>query len=273
MVNIYASSDNHFDLNNIDPASVIKAQVEYLNEIRADYYLIAGDLFNDFQKSLTYVANLQSELTNTKVLFIAGNHDMVNGVTYDELENGRWPGYLNNRYIDVPNSDIRIIGLNGWYDYSFAVNVDKSEHQFYTWKETYWIDRLISQPMSDIERERIVLTQLESQLEAAKADSRQVVLMTHFVPNQAFIRYSKDFRFWNMANAVMGSLKFEKILDKYQVKAVVFGHIHEHLNPRRVNDTVYYNSAVGYNRKRHKEWQTDNFLSEWKLQLKKIETF
>ena len=273
MVKIAATSDNHFDLNSVDSDQVIDAQVKHLQKIGIDIYLIAGDLFNDFQLSVKYVKKLQAAMPRIKVLFIAGNHDMIKNVSYYDLEQGKWPGYLNNRYYDVPNSDVRVVGINGWYDYSFAVNEPKTDEQFLAWKNTYWIDRLISQSVSDKEREAIVLTQLTSLLKNAQEASKNVVLMTHFVPSVKFIHYSDDFRFWNMANAMLGSTRFGEIIDEFRVPAVVFGHIHDRIDPVKYNATTYYNAAVGYNRKRHKEWQSNDFITEWCAQLKIFELF
>lgn len=273
MVKIAVSSDNHFDLNKVPLTETISQQAEYLTDQQIDYYLIAGDLFNDFQKSADYVQRLSSQVNSTHVFFIAGNHDMIRGISYEELENGRWPGYLNNQFVDIPNTDYRIIGLNGWYDYTFAVNEDKTEEEFHRWKMAYWIDGLISQPMSDLDRERIVINQLRKQLQNAESAHKKVILMTHFVPNQHFIHYTDDFRFWNMANAMMGSIQFQNVINEFQVEKVIFGHIHQRLDPIKIGETTYYNAAVGYHNRRHNEWQTDDFISEWENQLKMFEVF
>lgn len=273
MVKIATSSDNHFDLNKVEIDSTIKEQAKYLKDQQVDYYLIAGDLFNDFQKSLAYVKQLSKAVAPVKVFFIAGNHDMIRNVTYEELEDGSWPGYLNNRFVDVPGTDYRIIGMNGWYDYTFAVNEDKTEAEFHRWKMAYWIDGLISQPMSDPDRERIVINNLKKQLQKAKIAGKKVILMTHFVPNQRFIHYTSDFRFWNMANAMMGSVHFQKLINDYRVDTVIFGHTHQRLKSVKINHTIYYNAAVGYHNRRHNEWQTNHFISEWQNQLKIFEIF
>lgn len=43
---IVVSSDNHLDVNRISPAEALAFQAQYLNQIKADYYLFAGDMFN-----------------------------------------------------------------------------------------------------------------------------------------------------------------------------------------------------------------------------------
>ena len=268
MVKIAVTSDNHLDLNKVALDDTIKQQADFLKAHSVDIYLIAGDLFNDFQKSANYVKQLSAAVDPVRVFFIAGNHDMIKGVSYEELEKGRWPGYLNNQFFDIQNTDYRIIGINGWYDYTFAANENKTETEFHRWKMAYWIDGLISQPMSDPAREQVVLSELTKQLRNAQLAGKKVILMTHFVPNQFFIHYTTDFRFWNMANAMMGSLNFQHLIDDYQVEIVIFGHIHKRLQPIKIRATTYYNAAVGYHNRRHNEWQTDTFLSEWEKQLK-----
>ncbi|KRL17177.1 hypothetical protein FD12_GL001965 [Lentilactobacillus rapi DSM 19907 = JCM 15042] len=51
MIKIAASSDNHFDINKVDIDQIVEQQAAYLNENHVDYYLIAGDMFNDFEKA------------------------------------------------------------------------------------------------------------------------------------------------------------------------------------------------------------------------------
>lgn len=89
MVKIAVTSDNHLDLNKVALADTIKQQATFLQDQGVDDYLIAGDLFNDFQKSVDYVQQLSAAVAPIRVFFIAGNHDMIKGVSYDELENGQ----------------------------------------------------------------------------------------------------------------------------------------------------------------------------------------
>ena len=87
MTKIIVSSDNHLDVNKQDISQVLVQQATTLHQLQPDYYLIAGDLFNDFEKSLKYIHELQDALsTDTKVLFIAGNHDMGRNISFAELE-------------------------------------------------------------------------------------------------------------------------------------------------------------------------------------------
>ena len=46
---IAISSDNHLDVNRQDPDEIVSLQANYLNKQNVEYYLFAGDMFNDFQ--------------------------------------------------------------------------------------------------------------------------------------------------------------------------------------------------------------------------------
>ncbi|AMV60153.1 metallophosphoesterase [Pediococcus damnosus] len=266
---IAVTSDNHFDVNRLDVDEMIKRQAEYLASKEVGIYLIAGDLFNDFEKSLNYVHRLQTELrSQTVVKFIAGNHDMVKGVTFSELESALDDSYMHNQFLDVPGTNWRVIGNNGWYDYSFADNVSgKTVADFETWKRAYWIDSSIQQPMTDTERMDLVLDESTKQLKMAEKAQKRVLYYTHFVPRRDYIRYAPEGNLWNMANAYMGSERLGKLLEQFGTEIVVFGHMHIHPKPKKFAKTVYYNQAVGYHNKRINEWQHETFLEEWQARL------
>lgn len=271
MSRIAMTSDNHFDVNRIDSQEMLKQQAEYLVTQQIDYYLIAGDLFNDFQKSMKYVHDLQTELEDaTKVLFIAGNHDMLAGVSFEELESIQDDIYVHNKTIDVAGTNWTIIGNNGWYDYSFRpekTDIDEIE----LWKQAYWVDRAIQQPMTDIERMQIVLLQTKQQLELAAKRQRQVLYFTHFSPKREYLINKPDIRMWSMANAMMGSYRLGDLLEKEQVDSVLFGHMHIHPARRTYGQTTYYNQSVGYKNKHINEWLTEPFFNQWVERLQVIE--
>lgn len=268
MVKVAMTSDNHFDVNRIDSVEMGKRQAEYLHQQQVKIYLIAGDLFNNFENSLNYVRQLDHEVgADMQVRWIAGNHDMLNAVTYDELENLTAPTYLHNHYLDIANTKWRIIGNNGWYDYSLAEETGSTD-DFVKWKRAYWIDGGIKQPMSDLQRMGIVLHQTEKILQDATLTDKKILFMTHFSPRKEYIQVHPEIRMWNMSNGMMGSLHLGEMLKQYHVQKVLFGHLHLHVNSRILDDTTFYNQAVGYHKKRHNEWYMDNFFDQWREQLK-----
>ena len=272
---IAISSDNHLDVNRQDPDEIVSLQANYLNKQNVEYYLFAGDMFNDFQKTKNYLEKLNTLITG-KVYFIAGNHDMLKNITFTELENNNISDfYLHNAYIDIPNTDWRIIGNNGWYDYSFSPTL--TEDEIKRWKNTYWIDAGIKQPMSDNEREQLALQQSKQQFDLAKQAKKKVIFVTHFVPNSkalwskpATLKSDKEIRIFEMVNALLGSRHLGKLIQDYpEIKYVFYGHVHGWHEPFQIAGTSYLNQAVGVRKKKRKyhEWQEDTFMDQWKYRM------
>lgn len=269
MVKAALISDLHFDVNRQNIDQLLPQQAGYLMQQGVGLYLIAGDITNHFAQSLDYVERIQRLIAPAKVRFIAGNHDMLHDVTYAALESPLAPTYLHQGQLDVAGTNWRIIGNNGWYDYQFADNLINRD--FLTWKRAFWVDSTIEQPQTDPERMTHVLTAVEAQLVQAQAEHKRVLLMTHFVPRRDYIRYTDDDRFWNMANAMLGSPRLGKLVEDYHVEIVQFGHVHRHFAPRQFNGTTYYDQAVGYHNKRINEWSQTDYFTEWRQRLRLLE--
>ena len=83
MMKIAVSSDNHLDVNRVPVDTALDLQADWLRRRSVDYYLFAGDLFNDYLKTRDYFARLQARVPQTKIYYILGNHDLLNHVTAD----------------------------------------------------------------------------------------------------------------------------------------------------------------------------------------------
>lgn len=259
-------SDLHVDSNHVNLDVELAQEAAYLRAQGIDLYLIAGDITNHFDRSLAIVSRLQRLLAPAQVRFIAGNHDMLHGVSYTQLESDLDPLYLHNKSYDLPGTDWRVIGNNGWYDYLFADNLPQRD--FAAWKRAFWVDGTIEQPMSDEDRMTRVLQQVTTQFQAASRDHKKILFMTHFVPTREFIKYTADNRFWNMANALMGSPRLGELTDRFAVPIVLFGHLHRHFWPQHLGTNCYYNQAVGYHNAHVNEWYTFDFFAEWRQRLR-----
>ncbi len=266
MVHVAMISDLHLDSNHQDAHTVARQQAVYLQQQQVGVYLIAGDITNHFSRSLAFTQDLQRQLAPARVKFVAGNHDMVHDISYAGLESPQGPTYLHRGYLDVPGTNWRIIGNNGWYDYLFADNL--TDRNFLTWKRAFWVDAAITQPMTDPERMDEVLAQVEEQLWAAQQAGKRVLFITHFVPRRDYIKITDDDRFWNMANALLGSPRLGDLLTKYHVAITQFGHVHRHFAPRHLAGTTYYDQAVGYRNKRFNEWSQPDYMTEWQQRLR-----
>ncbi|PWF99347.1 metallophosphoesterase [Levilactobacillus bambusae] len=262
-------SDLHFDVNGISPEETLNQRADFLAAQGVQYVINGGDTYNSFEKTITYMERLQAALPDAKVYFIAGNHEMVHDVSYEQLESPLSDLYLHHRWIDIPGTDWRIIGNNGWYDYGFASNLVGRD--FAQWKRAFWIDSSIEQPMTDPERMAIVLQQVEGDLNLAQLAHKRVLFVTHFVPDDHYIRYTSDNRFWNMANALMGSPRMGVLLRRYGTSVVLFGHMHIHPEPLKIDQTTFYDQALGYGTSRLHEWQQPDFMTEWQNRLKIID--
>lgn len=270
MTVVAMSSDMHLDLNRVEIEPFIQQQVQWFTEKRVDLFLIAGDIFNDFTKTLNYLHQLRMAMPTLTTKFVAGNHDMLRHVTFEELESPVTGAYLHNQFYDVPETNWRVVGNNGWYDYGFAANLNRAPETFEHWKRAYWVDGQINQALTDEERMQLALKQSEKLFKKAKQADKHIIFLTHFVPEIAYIRFTDDDRFWNMANGFLGSPKMGQLIHQYQVEAVQFGHIHDAETPRQINGTWYFNQAVGVSRGKQQEWHADSYFQAWQQKVMRI---
>lgn len=270
---IAISSDNHLDVNHLDPALVQAEQAAWLVDHQVEAYFHVGDLFNDFAQTRDWFAALNQQLAGqVGVYYVAGNHDMLGEIDQADLEELVAPGYLHRRFVDLPGTDWRVIGNNGWYDYSLA-QLEATPAEIAQWKRVYWIDASIHQDLSDGARMVRVARQVKAQVTAAEAAGKRVILLTHFVPAAALvppmpatITKPRLQRFWQMYNAMLGSRVLgDWLVDHPSVERVVYGHLHGHHAPITVGPQTYFNPAVGV--KRRHEWQHDQFMDQWTGQM------
>lgn len=271
MGRIAISSDNHLDVNRVDPATALQIQGQWLLDHQVDHYFFLGDLFNDFRRTQRYFATLAEQVAGqVTVHYLAGNHDMLKGVSYQELESPLDAQYFHDRFLDLPGSDWRVIGNNGWYDYDFSTFHDQPA-AVAQWKRVCWLDGGISQPLSDPARMARVRQQVAHQLLLAAQAHRRVLFLTHFAPRHqallakpARVQGPRMERSFQMIRALMGSDSLGTLLEgSGVVDRVVYGHLHG-IHPRFVSGGVsYQNAAVGVKRPRLNEWQAPTFAAQW----------
>ncbi|GAP03072.1 putative phosphoesterase [Fructobacillus pseudoficulneus] len=260
------SSDNHLDLNKVEPRWAMTQQAQYLIQEKIDVYVIAGDLFNRFDKTLEFARDLQAMVgTAVTIRFLAGNHEMGTGISYDELESPVDDLYFHNKTLDI--GDARLIGNNSWYDYTF----DEGRHDFdevRRFKREFWYDRRIEQPITDPERLAINLEQMRQAIVAAKEDQRKIVVINHFAQEHEFIDQI-PFRMerLDVLKAFLGSQAVGDLMLEQQVQAAVSGHLHLHVQALPLQETTFYNASVGYHTRRVKEWFSNDFMTEWANRL------
>ena len=274
---IAISSDNHLDVNRVDVAAIMEAQAAWLKQQEVAHYFFLGDLFNDFTRTQSYFKELADQLPGVGIHYLAGNHDMIKGASFAEIEENDDPCYFHRRYLDL-GANWRVVGNNGWYNYDFSVYHDQPA-EVDKWKRVYWLDSTIDQPISDQAREDLVLGQVASQLTAAKRVGKRVLFLTHFAPrHQALmvrptkVKGPRMERSFQMIRALMGADQLGDLLEASGVvQTAYYGHLHG-LHPTFTHGGVtYVNPAVGVNKKRMNEWQRPTFMEQWAWRTKIVD--
>lgn len=264
MTKIVISSDNHLDVNRLDRQMVLEQQAEYLISHKIDVYIMAGDWYNYFEKTLRFAEDLQKMVGSSILIrFLAGNHEMGHGISFDELEQDLSPLYFHNKSLKL--NDLTLVGNNGWYDYSFAQGPQKQ--QIEQFKAGFYYDRLIKQPMSDFERTTLSINQIKKQLKNLDGEEK-IVIVQHFAPHNLDLNYPIQFPKWQMINGVMGAQRYMDLYqNESQIKQVVYGHAHLNVPIREIETVRYYNVSVGYRRSRAIEWTEETFFKNWVKKL------
>lgn len=250
-------SDLHLDINKIDDTTAVNVLVAIIDRYDLDVLVLVGDTYNDFGRTQLLVEAVMKQHGTAKVFFVAGNHDMGRGITEEEIE-GRYPNYLHKQYIDLPHSNVRLIGHNGWYDYSLSPSV--TEEAGWAFHNGLYFDRVIPQNESDLARTDKALREISQLLIQAQSEQKEIIFVTHFVPIKDDLYDSEDVRI-QLVNAMMGSKRLgDRLQEQNNLRAVVFEH--QHVNPpiRYYQDVPYVNVALGI-KKRRKEWLNEDLLT------------
>lgn len=250
-------SDLHVDINRLTTEDLEKI-AGVLQAAQTTRVHFAGDTANHIHAALAVFDFFQQHWQTT---FNWGNHEMADlsesGI--EEFDDAR---FLNFRTLPLSENTV-LLGMNGWYDYQYATNLDPQK--ILRMKRLYWYDRMIQRKASDPEITQQIITQLRQSLDQLSQQKKQIILATHFVPRREFIVYQTNpsFSRWNALNAFLGSEAIGEVLDHYpNVKQVIFGHTHRRFADKMINGIEYSCRPFGY----FYEWQlTRQFMSEYQL--------
>lgn len=240
-------SDLHVDINKLF-TDEINQLITVLKTNDVTHLHLAGDTANT-TKRLFETVN-QIEAADISVTFNFGNHELPDISSPESMEDFPDKRFLNLKSFPL-NDELVLLGVNGWYDYSFALENDHKKLE--AAKNLFWYDRLIDRESSDPEVMAVILQQLEEQLDTLHLTNKQVILATHFVPRKEFVYYhTGEYERWNQINAFLGSSALGELIDGYDnVKQVVFGHTHRQFEETLINNTLYSAKPFGY----FYEWQ------------------
>lgn len=231
-------SDLHVDINQFSTVEYAQ-MVDYLKQQKVTDVHIAGDIANTKQEALAFVEYVDQFFTTT---FHWGNHEMADLKGEEEIE-----AYPDHRFLNFSwrqlSSQWTLVGMNGWYDYSFATQ----PRDFSRFKQLVWYDRKITRATSDPLLLEQLVERLDQYLTTFPKD-QSLIFTTHFVPHHAFVpEYKPPYEKWGQMNAFLGSEKIHEVLKKYpQVKQVVFGHTHRKLETHRIDNITYHCRPLGY---------------------------
>lgn len=220
-------SDIHVDEQFIESDPIEDALVKVLNEEKPNYLIIAGDIANDYRKSLEILYLLEKK-TETKILFVPGNHDLWNKENDKEntneiyLELKKFKGNLSNGPAII--GDWAIVGDVGWYDYSFAderysleqLSVGNDFNR--NWKDK----KYINWEKDDISVTKWFKEKLNQQIDDLK--DKNIILVTHVVTHEIFTVKNREM--WKYFNAYLGTKNYDELYKKENVKYVIMGHVH-----------------------------------------------
>lgn len=260
---VYATSDVHIDShpNNLNLWHELK---NYCIKNPPDILIIAGDLGESID-SWSLALEIFKDLNFTRMI-VPGNHDLWcrNDQVYSEdklhkilpeiCSLNNWV-YLPTTNFETP--DYTFVGNTAWYDYSLMptyhpfsfddfIKYQKGNRKWMDSEFCRWKD--FNNSDKDLLLTEFFFNKLEIQLQSAK--SKNIFLVTHFPFYPEFLKFTGKNWEYEYFGAFMGSKKYLKLLNEYNVKYHVCGHLH------RASTTVYkqcqaYLSPIGY----HKEWE------------------
>ena len=251
-------SDLHVDINKLGQFE-LELLTDLLHEKKITHLHLAGDTANQIAILLDTLSFIESK--GIPATFNFGNHELPSIKKTIEMEDYPDSRFLNHSYREL-NNQLVLLGVNGWYDYSFAL--EKDYDKIVAAKNLYWYDRIIERPLNDPDTLVSILKELKYSLDDLKNAGKQVIVATHFVPKQEFVRYFEgEYERWNQINAFLGAKATGELLETYDnIQQVVFGHTHRRIDNQVINGISYSARPLGY----FYEWHlTKDFMLENKL--------
>jgi len=234
---IFAISDIHIDYEeNFDWVTGL-SKSDYLNDV----LILAGDVSGHTENMIKAFFELRKRFL--KVVFVPGNHDIWvgNSGRMNSLE--KFDKVLNlAKDFDIMTSpltcsDVTIVPLFGWYDYTFGSISEQlyfswADYKFCVWPEGY-DDKKATEYFIHMNQKSI-----------NSITTGKVISFSHFLPRidvmPPYIPMGK-----RVVYPVLGSNLLDEQIRKMDSIIHIYGHSHVNMQ-RKADKTLYINNAYGY---------------------------
>lgn len=221
--------------------------------------VIAGDVSQDLDLAYHTVVEISKHYRH--VIYVDGNHEhqKLGGINsrrdgiQEQLEKYRNITYLYRNTVVLDST--AFVGCNGWFSYDFCEPMMSKQECIYRMEQEGHDQQVLFEQwemaMEDADHMANVISNLN-----ADANVKDIVLVTHTVPNRLLSFYPGDDQIHKLG--VQGSSFLENIPrsnTRNKIKVWAFGHVHQQVdhtiegiryvcNPRGIpahgNQTVYY---------------------------------
>ncbi|MCG8541363.1 MAG: metallophosphoesterase [Clostridia bacterium] len=227
-------SDIHVDVRYQENDRIEDALIDVINKKGLDYLIVAGDISNDYELTLSTIDNIENK-TNIRCLFVPGNHDLWNIKHKDIIDTTQiYRKYLEHesclcRGVYKLNDEYVVIGDIGWYDYSYRdFKYSCEKYLIDCYLEKQWQDKkYINWKVSDCEKTRYFYDKLKEEMENFK--DKKIIFVTHMVTHRGFLVNTSNNEKWKYFNGYLGSDLYKDLFNS-NVKYVIMGHVHYRRN-------------------------------------------
>ena len=230
----------------VEIPSWVSTQLDY------DYMIIAGDLCVSKQSPMLKTL---FELTRKPIIFIPGNHDFWNSsYSYQDLKMRKDinPFGLNPSHFMYLNNDCVIIDKYIFIGCTLWWSEIPDERNKQLMNDFNKIHELVFNKSDGSDWGQFSISYIEEKLQYAKDNDLIAIVITHNAPSQKSIvsEYKGDPINCFFAN------DYDHIIEKYQPKLWIHGHMHNNVKYKIGNTTVICN-PYGYRFKVNKDFKHD----------------
>lgn len=240
-------SDLHIDVNR--GYGVKEAITQVCLEDKIDRLYLAGDTYNSAQQTLAFEIYMGKVGVDTRSLF--GNHEFYEvGNKFNEFRSAQYC------FPDILPGDIGVIGVTGWYDYSWARlgslgQLRKGKTPGGTWSDHRWIkypEDVIGDSATWFLNENVKELKDQSEWLDSLGIKRKIVML-HMVPHYSLLEQSPNYIY---TNAFFGSQVISDLVNEIAPEYCIYGHTH-FAKDTRIGNTEYVCRPLGY----YFEWGVD----------------